>query len=106
MYGMEEVDIVVIGRHDGFGRETSSRNSEVIHRGMYCAETLLKTTLCVRDNPLLYELAAREGIPHRKTGKIVVATSAREEGRLQELLDQGRKNGVPGLRLVSAREVG
>ena len=58
-------DVLVIERHDGFGRETSSRNSEVIHCGMYYAEDLLKTTLCIRGNPLVYELCQRQGIPFR-----------------------------------------
>ena len=61
--------IVVVERNESFGRETSSRNSEVIHCGMYYAEDLLKTRLCVRGNPLLYELCRKENIPFRKTGK-------------------------------------
>jgi L-2-hydroxyglutarate oxidase LhgO len=98
-------EIVVCERNDSFGRETSSRNSEVIHCGMYYAEDLLKTTLCVRGNPLLYELCAREGIPRRKTGKIVVATNDEEAENLHRILAQGRANGVPGLCLISAQEI-
>ena len=98
-------DLVVCERHDSFGRETSSRNSEVIHCGMYYAEDLLKTTLCVRGNPKLYELCARVGIPHRKTGKIVVATVEEESAQLHRILAQGGKNGVPGLRLITAQEI-
>ena len=97
--------IVVAERHDGFGRETSSRNSEVIHCGMYYAEELLKTVLCVRGNPMLYELCARVGIPHAKTGKIVVATDDEESQALHRIFAQGKKNGVAGLRLVTAREI-
>jgi len=98
-------DLVVLERHDGFGRETSSRNSEVVHAGLYYRETLLKTTLCVRGNPLLYELCAREGIPVRQTGKIVVATDEREVGQLHALRDQAAKNGVPGVELIDRRKV-
>ncbi len=98
-------EIVVVEMHDGFGRETSSRNSEVIHCGMYYAEDLLKTRLCVRGNPLLYELCARQGIPHRRTGKIVVATDEKEAATLQRLFAQGKKNGVDGLRLIDSREI-
>jgi L-2-hydroxyglutarate oxidase LhgO len=98
-------EIVVVEMHDGFGRETSSRNSEVIHCGMYYSEELLKTRLCVRGNPLLYELCARQGIPHRKTGKIVVATDETESDKLHEVFTQGKKNGVPGLSLIDAREI-
>lgn len=98
-------EVLVCEQHDGFGRETSSRNSEVIHCGMYYAEDLLKTRLCVRGNPLLYELCARHGIPHRKTGKIVVATNETESEKLQQILDQGKRNGVPGLKLMTAGEI-
>jgi L-2-hydroxyglutarate oxidase LhgO len=98
-------EVIVLEKHDGFGRETSSRNSEVIHCGMYYAEQLLKTRLCVRGNPILYELCARKGIPHRKTGKIVVATDEQETVKLRDLFEQGRRNGVPGLRLLGAREI-
>jgi L-2-hydroxyglutarate oxidase LhgO len=99
-------ELVVVEQHDGFGRETSSRNSEVIHCGMYYAEDLLKTRLCVRGNPLLYELCERRGIPYRRTGKIVAATDSAESIALEKILAQGRKNGVPGLRLASGTEVG
>ena len=98
-------ELVVVETHDGFGRETSSRNSEVIHCGMYYAEGLLKTRLCVEGNPLLYELCARNGIPHRKTGKIVVATDETESESLHTVFAQGKKNGVPGLSLISAAEI-
>jgi L-2-hydroxyglutarate oxidase LhgO len=98
-------EIVVVERHDGFGRETSSRNSEVIHAGIYYDEELLKTRLCVRGNPLLYEYCLKKGIPHRKTGKLVVATSEEEVERLHGLLDQGTRNGVRGLRLLGPLEV-
>jgi L-2-hydroxyglutarate oxidase LhgO len=93
--------VIVVERHDGFGRETSSRNSEVIHCGMYYAEDLLKTRLCVEGNPLLYELCEQHGIPCRKTGKIVVATNEEEAGSLSAILEQGTTNGVRGLTLIS-----
>ena len=102
----KQKDVIVVERHDGFGRETSSRNSEVIHCGMYYREDLLKTRLCVRGNPLMYELCGRQGIPFLKTGKIVVATDDEEEATVQRIFAQGRKNGVPGLRLATRGEVG
>ncbi|HVO39492.1 MAG TPA: NAD(P)/FAD-dependent oxidoreductase, partial [Spirochaetia bacterium] len=97
--------IVLAERNDSFGRETSSRNSEVIHCGMYYAEQLLKTRLCVRGNPLLHELCARQGIPHRKTGKILSAADESEAAKLHDILAQGRRNSVPGLRLMSTKEM-
>jgi L-2-hydroxyglutarate oxidase LhgO len=97
--------VVAVERNESFGRETSSRNSEVIHCGMYYAEDLLKTRLCVRGNPLLYERCLREKVPFRKTGKIVAATDDADAAVLERLLSQGRKNGVPGLRLIGASEM-
>jgi len=97
--------LVIVEKNDSFGRETSSRNSEVIHCGMYYAHELLKTRLCVRGNPLLYELCGKQEIPFRKTGKIVVATDRDEADVLARLLGQGGKNGVPGLRLIDACEL-
>jgi L-2-hydroxyglutarate oxidase LhgO len=98
-------NLVVLERHESFGRETSSRNSEVIHAGLYYAESLLKTSLCVRGNPQLYELCLRKGIPHRKTGKVVAATSQVEVAALERIQAQALTNGVQGVRLLSAGEV-
>ena len=94
-------EIVVLERHDGFGRETSSRNSEVIHAGLYYAENLLKTELCIQGNPMLYELCEREDIPHRKTGKIVVATNESEEQKLHDVFRQAENNGAAGVCLIT-----
>ncbi len=98
-------DLIVLERHDGFGRETSSRNSEVIHAGLYYDSELLKTRLCVRGNPLLYELCEREGIACRRTGKIVAAADQAEMEVLEGLYAQARANGVRGVRLLEAAEV-
>jgi len=98
-------DIVVVERNDGFGRETSSRNSEVIHSGLYYPERFLRTTLCVRGNPMLYELCKKVGIPHRKTGKIIVATNEADEEKLAAVLQQANTNGAAGVCLLSKDEV-
>lgn len=101
----EGLEIVVIERHEDFGRETSSRNSEVIHGGLYYAADLLKTKLCVQGNPMLYQLCRTEGIPHRKTGKIIVATDAIEEEKLNAIFQQAKTNGVPGVSLITKDEI-
>ncbi|UCF96993.1 MAG: NAD(P)/FAD-dependent oxidoreductase [Spirochaetaceae bacterium] len=98
-------EIIVLERHDGFGRETSSRNSEVIHAGLYYKENLLKTKLCVQGNPMIYELCRKEGIPHRKTGKIVLATTQPEEQQLAEILAQAKTNGASGVCLITREEI-
>ncbi len=98
-------NIVVIERHDGFGRETSSRNSEVIHAGIYNPETSLKGKLCVQGAPKLYELCQAQDIPHKKTGKIIVSNHESETEEIHGLFEQGRRNGVPGLELISKERV-
>jgi L-2-hydroxyglutarate oxidase LhgO len=98
-------ELVVVERHESFGRETSSRNSEVIHAGLYYASELLKTRLCVRGNPLLYELCAAQGIPHRRTGKVVCAADSGELAILERIREQARANGVAGVRMLGAQEV-
>jgi len=98
-------EIILIERHDGFGRETSSRNSEVIHAGLYYPEKFLKSQLCVRGNPMLYERCVKFGIPHRKAGKVVVATAEEEIQKLHEVFEQANRNGVPGIRLITKAEI-
>ena len=97
-------EIVLVERHDGFGRETSSRNSEVIHAGLYYGEDLLKTRLCVRGRSLLYELCEKVQIPYRKTGKLVLATTEDEIEQLEALEVQAKNNGVSGVLSLGPRE--
>lgn len=98
-------EVAVLERHDGFGREASSRNSEVIHTGIYYPEGTLKGRLCVEGSHMLYELCDRVGIPHAKPGKIVVAGDRKEIPGVEHLLEQGRANGTGGLRMLSCREL-
>jgi glycerol-3-phosphate dehydrogenase len=78
----------------------SSRNSGVIHSGLYYSPGSLKAKHCVRGNQLTYEFCAAHNVPHRNTGKIVVASSHGEEKQLSALLETGRANGLQGLRLI------
>ncbi len=96
--------VFVLERNHTFGRETSSHNSEVIHAGIYYPEGSLKARLCVEGNRRLYEICQRYNVAHRRPGKIIVATDAGEVTRLEELLEQGRRNGAE-LRLISRQEV-
>ncbi len=92
-------ELVVLERRERHGTESSSRNSEVVHAGIYYPTGSLKARLCVRGKNLLYEACERQGIPFRRTGKLVVAVSAREEPELERLLALGRANGVELTRL-------
>ena len=94
-------ELVILERRERHGSETSSRNSEVIHGGMYYPAGSLKARLCVRGKQLLYELCERAGVPHRRTGKLIVAMETQETPELERLLALGLKNGVE-LELVGA----
>lgn len=96
-------DLVILERRERHGTGASSRNSEVVHAGLYYPTGSLKARLCVRGKELLYEASQRHGIPCHRTGKLVVATSGDEEPELQRLLALGTANRVE-LTMLSARE--
>lgn len=98
-------NIVVIERNLSFGQEISSRNSEVIHSGIYYPENSLKAKLCVEGKHLLYEFCKKYNIPHRNLGKLIVATNDKEAGQLEYLIEQGRKNGVLDLEIISQKQI-
>jgi L-2-hydroxyglutarate oxidase LhgO len=95
-------ETVVLERRERHGTEASSRNSEVIHAGLYYPAGSLKARLCVRGNGLLYELCQKREIPHRRTTKLVVATAPGEADDLERLLALGRANGAPLSMLTGA----
>lgn len=95
--------LVILERRERHGSETSSRNSEVVHAGLYYPTGSLKARLCVRGRELLYERCERLGIPCSRIGKLVVATTNDERPELERLLALGRANGVE-LRPQSAAE--
>lgn len=94
------IDTLIIERHASFGSETSSRNSEVIHAGLYYPTGSLKAELCVRGQALLYQFCRQYGVPHRRCGKLIVATSQVQEARLLALHDTGLANGTGNLHLL------
>ena len=68
--------LVLFERHDAWGQEISSRNSEVLHSGLYYAPDSLKAAFCAKGQRMLYELAREANIPHRRCGKIIIASRA------------------------------
>jgi L-2-hydroxyglutarate oxidase LhgO len=96
-------ETIVAEAQTAIGQGVSSRNSEVIHAGLYYAPGSLKARLCVRGKQLLYELCASHGVAHRNCGKLVVATTTAEEGALRTLQDRAVANGVP-VQWLRARE--
>ncbi len=98
------LEVLVIERAPGWGTGVSSRNSEVIHAGIYSAPGSLKSRLCVRGRALLYEFCDHFAVAHRRCGKLVVATQGQDEARLAALQARGQENGVEDLILISATE--
>jgi L-2-hydroxyglutarate oxidase LhgO len=84
---------------------SSSRNSEVIHAGIYYPKDSLKARLCVQGNRLLYEFCESRNVVHRRIGKLILATDENDLGKLYELQQQAQKNGVNDLHLMSADQV-
>lgn len=86
------------------GSQTSSRNSEVIHGGLYYPPGSLKARLCVAGKHRLYAFLAERGIAHQRIGKLIVAVSPDEVPALERLAERGRENGVDDLELMSATQ--
>ena len=95
--------IVVLEKNEKYGMETSSRNSEVIHAGIYYQPESLKAKLCVEGGEELYAVCKSHNIPHNQITKIISAGSPEELPKLEEIMNNGKKNGAE-LRMLDARE--
>ena len=98
-------EVLVLERHEVIGAETSSRNSEVIHAGIYYATGSLKAQLCVRGKALLYDHCRRHHVPHKRLGKIIVATEQAGLEALAGYQRQARRNGAGELDWLDADAV-
>ena len=94
-------DVIVLEANPSIGMETSSRNSEVIHSGIYYPKGSLKAAACVRGRKLLYDYCESHHIPFKKIGKLIVATTHSEVDELSTLLEKGNQNGVEELEILS-----
>lgn len=99
-FALKGRDVLVVEAASTFGTGTSSRNSEVIHAGIYYPPQSLKAELCVRGRELLYKFCSDRGIPHKQLGKLIVATRASEISKLEQILNRGMENGVEDLRMM------
>ena len=87
-------EVLVLEKADAIGTETSSRNSEVIHAGIYYPTGSLKARTCVEGNRFLYRYCDERGVPYRRCGKLIVATNPAEEAKLKELQVKAAANDV------------
>jgi glycerol-3-phosphate dehydrogenase len=98
-------DVFVVERFPRVGMATSTRNSGVIHSGIYYSPGSLKARHCLQGNALTFAFCEEHSVPHRRTGKLVVAAESREQAALEALYKRARENGVDGLRLIGPAEI-
>lgn len=98
-------DMYVLEREHTYGQGTSSRNSEVIHAGIYYAEGSLKARLCVKANPMLYEICEKHRVPHKRLGKLIVANGEEEIRQIEELMEKATACGARDLEMLDADQV-
>jgi L-2-hydroxyglutarate oxidase LhgO len=97
-------EVIVLDAASGIGTETSSRNSEVIHAGIYYPANSLMAQFCVAGRRMLYAYCREKGVPHRNCGKLIVATNAEEDAMLSGIQRRAEANGVEGMRVLTAAE--
>lgn len=101
----EKQSVVVIEQEDHFGEHCSSRNSEVIHAGIYYPTDSLKAELCVRGKQLLYKHCEHYNVPHQRIGKLLLAQSEQESQKLTDIIEQAQKNGVEDLSFLTPAQL-
>ena len=99
---MTGAQVVLIDSNAGFGMETSSRNSEVIHAGIYYPTSSHKARLCVKGARMMYDYCAERGVKTHRCGKLIVATNDEQAAGLENLLSKGQANHVPDLEMIGA----
>jgi L-2-hydroxyglutarate oxidase LhgO len=96
---------MILEAENTFGTATSSRNSEVIHAGLYYHGLPLKSSLCVTGRKMLYEYCAQRNVPHRRIGKLIVAFTDQERAALDKILEHARAAGVDDLEMLDGARV-
>jgi L-2-hydroxyglutarate oxidase LhgO len=93
-------EVIVAEATGGIGNGVSSRNSEVIHAGMYYPTGSLRAKHCVQGRRMLYDFLGSHGVPHRRVGKLIVATDDKQTAKIEGIYKQGQINGVEGLEFL------
>lgn len=99
-------NVFIIEKHLKFGQETSCRNSEVVHSGIYYPKDSLKTKLCIEGRKMLYGFCDKYNVQYNKCGKLIVANTIFEDKQLDRLMKQAQENGVIGVEKIQKEEVG
>ena len=97
-------EVVIAEAAEGIGTQTSARNSEVIHAGIYYPPGSLKARVCVAGRELLYRYLGERGLPHKACGKLIVATSEAQKPALETIMTRAKASGVDTLRWLSRAE--
>ena len=98
-------EVVVLEAAEGIGTVTSSRNSEVVHAGIYYPAGSWMARMCVSGKQALYRYCDEHGVPYRNCGKLIVATTAKEAEKLQSICSHAKANGVGDMQTLSG-EIG
>lgn len=98
-------EVVILEAEDAIGTHTSSRNSEVIHAGIYYPKGSLKARACVAGKELLYEYCVAHGVPHRRSGKLIVATGQEQVAELETIQKKAHANGVTDVVWMTREQV-
>ena len=98
-------NIYIIEKDSSHGRGISSRNSEVVHAGIYYPAGSLKAKLCVEGRELLYQLCSQHRIPHNKIGKLIIAATEHEMDQIEHLMHRALQNGVSSVSLMAQRQI-
>ena len=100
-----DYQVIILERNEKYGQDTSSRNSEVIHSGIYYPEGSLKAELCVKGNELLYNFCDQYNVPYQKLGKLIIAIEEDDIGSLKDLATKAEINIVKNVDLLTPEEV-
>jgi L-2-hydroxyglutarate oxidase LhgO len=101
----KNVGVYIFEKNQKFGQETSSHNSGVIHSGIHYPKDTLKAKLCVKANPMIYELCEKHKVPYKRLGKLTVAVTEEEIDELEKLRKMGEDNGVEDLKFLEREDI-
>ena len=102
---LKGIETLILEREDDFGKITSSRNSGVIHAGIYYPTNSLKARFCVEGNQFIYQYCKKFNIPHRNTKKILVASNTEQINIIDKIKEQAEINGVEDIKKLTKKEV-